>query len=132
MSKKKDLELEESKINAGKESLFNKIKKTSKEEQLRENQVLLAKASEELKDAEELCWLVDKILAYDQIKRFKETRQKNYYAIVKEMARVQKENLSLEEEFWEKILRGSGGDFVMKEEIIESRATQEEEKVEKK
>ena len=132
MSKKKDLELEESKINAGKESLFNKIKKTSKEEQLRENQVLLAKASEELKDAEELCWLVDKILAYDQIKRFKETRQKNYYAIVKEMARVQKENLSLEEEFWEKILRGSGGDFVMKEEIIESRASQEEEKVEKK
>ena len=132
MSKKKDLELEESKINAGKESLFNKIKKTSKEEQLRENQVLLAKASEELKDAEELCWLVDKILAYDQIKRFKETRQKNYYAIVKEMARVQKENLSLEEEFWEKILRGSGGDFVMKKEIIESRASQEEEKVEKK
>ena len=132
MSKKKDLELEESKINAGKESLFNKIKKTSKEEQLRENQVLLTKASEELKDAEELCWLVDKILAYDQIKRFKETRQKNYYAIVKEMARVQKENLSLEEEFWEKILRGSGGDFVMKEEIIESRASQEEEKVEKK
>ena len=132
MSKKKDLELEESKINAGKESLFNKIKKTSKEEQLRENQVLLTNASEELKDAEELCWLVDKILAYDQIKRFKETRQKNYYAIVKEMARVQKENLSLEEEFWEKILRGSGGDFVMKEEIIESRASQEEEKVEKK
>jgi hypothetical protein len=34
LSKKKDLELEESKINMGKESLFNKIKKASKEEML--------------------------------------------------------------------------------------------------
>ena len=48
------------------------------------------------------------------------------------MARVQKENLSLEEEFWGQVLRGSGGEFVMREEKLESRQAENEVKMERK
>ena len=48
------------------------------------------------------------------------------------MARVQKENLSLEEEFWGQVLRGSGGEFVMQEEKLESRQAENEVKMERK
>ena len=51
---------------------------------------------------------------------------------MKEMARVQKENLSLEEEFWGQVLRGSGGEFVMREEKLESRQAENEVKMERK
>ena len=43
----------------------------NKEQQLKENEVLLNKAREELKDAEQICKVIDFILAGDQIERFK-------------------------------------------------------------
>lgn len=46
MSKVKDIELEETKINAGKESILSKIKKMSKEDQLKENTAVLTRAQE--------------------------------------------------------------------------------------
>lgn len=47
ISKVKDFELEESKISAGKQSIVSKLKNQSKEEQLKNNKILLQKAKAE-------------------------------------------------------------------------------------
>lgn len=46
-----------------------------------------------MKDAEEVCKVIDTMLAIDQIPRFKAIRTKNYYHIVREMAKAEKKNL---------------------------------------
>lgn len=103
MSKVKDLELEETKINAGKESIMSKIKSMSKEQQLKENENHLQRAREELKEAEQICKVIDFVLAGDQVEVFKDIRKKNYYRTLRELAKAEKETFQVEEEIWSRI-----------------------------
>lgn len=90
MGKVKDLEIEGTKINAGKESFFSKLKKVSKEEQLASNQKELEKARGEEKNYACLCQIVTNIVASREIDRFKQKRQKAYFQLLKKYAREEK------------------------------------------
>jgi hypothetical protein len=71
MGKVKDCEIDASKINAGKESLFSKITKKSKEEQLTSNEKEHEKAKSEEKIYMNICNIISTILGTVEIDKFK-------------------------------------------------------------
>jgi hypothetical protein len=66
-NKVKEIELKGSKINAGKESFFSKIKKQTKEEQLSENQHEMEKAKEEEKLYVDLTKIITNLIGLREI-----------------------------------------------------------------
>ena len=88
--KVKDCQVKESKINAGKESIFSKITKQTKEEQLAENN----KETELAKNQENMYTILSNtitcLLGNREIERFKHLRQKAYYQMLRSFAECQK------------------------------------------
>lgn len=101
----KDLEIDATKINAGKESFFNKLKKVSKEEQLASNQKDLEKAKAEEKNYGILCRIVTNLVVNSEIDRFKQKRQKAYYHVLKEFAKEEKALSEGESDMWTQVGR---------------------------
>jgi hypothetical protein len=87
ISKMKDIEIDGTKINSGKESFFSKIKKVSKEEQLAVNQKELEKAKSEERNYTIACQIITNIVASIEIDRFKQKRQKAYFQLLKKYAK---------------------------------------------
>jgi sorting nexin-1/2 len=105
VGKVKDLEIEGSKINAGKESFFSKLKKVSKEEQLAANQKELERAKADEKNCACLCQIVTNLVASREIDRFKQKRQKAYFQLLKEFSRVEKTLAEGENDLWTQVGR---------------------------
>jgi hypothetical protein len=103
INKVKDCELKASKINAGKESLFSKITKQSKEAQISENQQEIDKAKEEEKMYTTLTKIISNLIGLREIDLFKQLRQKAYYQMLKNFASYEKEMAKAEGEIWARV-----------------------------
>ena len=97
--KVKDLEVESSKIKAGNLGFFAKIKKTSKENMEAENEKELERARQEEKDYILLCDMVSALLK-QEVDRFRQARQKAYFAMLKNLWLEERRIGELEKEIW--------------------------------